>query len=173
MDSSKKDSFLKARDKTLERVGAALFTRLIGDNSLCLCELYETKDLQYEHDILIIKNRHLYIIEAKASEDRVHLHGKVFGTDELEYAGFFIKNGSLSELRQADADIIVLPPNYSDIFDDIYLASKFGERVTVNVTEPVFTNIRDELLAESRSKRRNNNDSNKRNDEKKRKRKKK
>jgi hypothetical protein len=67
LDSSKKDSFLKARDKTLERVGADLFTRLIGDKSLCLCELYETKDLQYEHDILIIKNRHLYIIEAKAS----------------------------------------------------------------------------------------------------------
>lgn len=79
----------------------------------------------------------------------------------------------MSELRQADADMIVLPPNYSDIFDEIYLASKFGERVTVDVTETVFTNIRDELLAESRRKRRNNNDLKKRNDERKRKRKKK
>lgn len=67
LKSHKRESFLKARDKTLERTGAELFLQLIGNDALCFHGLFETEDLHYEHDILIIRNRNLYIIEAKAS----------------------------------------------------------------------------------------------------------
>jgi hypothetical protein len=299
LESDKKDSFLKSRDKTLEKVGANIFARLLGEDSLCFCELYETKELQYEHDILIVSNRHLYIIEAKASpplepfrdpekaykrlkrhfkssrgiqkgfeqalriqkklqeqgklsfynekaeqvvefksedfdkifcicltrddfgpiatnlnfllekddtdlypwviniydlesleegfrnlgleepdlaryiENRIHLHGKIFGTDELEYVGFFIKHGGLEQLRQVEADMVVLEPRYSDIFDEIYFANKFEEEAEVKVTEPVLADFRDELKAALEIQRKKSEDLKERRADEKKKRKKK
>ncbi len=269
LNSSKKDSFLRARDKTLEKSGAKLFLQLIGNDSQCFYGLFETDDLHNEHDILIIRGRNLYIIEAKASppiepfrdpekaytrlkrhfksdkgiqkgfeqanrilkrlqdegsfwlynsraekalelkfqdfdqifcicltrddygpiatnlnllleknsddiypwviniydletlvssfkhlgleeanltqyiKQRLQLHGKVFGTDEMEYLGFFIRHGSLPDPKQIQADILFLEPNYSDIFDEIYIANQSGDKVTVDITKPVFNDFRE------------------------------
>jgi hypothetical protein len=273
LKSSKKSTFLKARDKTLERSGAELFVQLIGDGAQCFYGLFETEDLHYEHDIIIIKERNLYVVEAKASppdepfrdpekaytrlkrhfksdtgiqkgfeqanrilkrlrdegsfclynkstkvielkfqdfdhifcicltrddygplatnlnllleksdddvypwviniyvleslvdafkhldlgeadlaryiEQRSQLHGKVFGTDELEYLGFFIRHGDLSVLIQQQANMIALNHNYSDIFDEIYEANKSGKKITVDVVEPILNDPRKDLLNE-------------------------
>ena len=71
---------------------------------------------------------------------RITLHGKLFGTDELEYAGYFIKHGGLDEVINQKADLIFLAPDYSDIFDEIYMAEKSGEHIKVNVKPAVLIN---------------------------------
>jgi len=69
--------------------------------------------------------------------DRIQLHGKLFGTDELEYVGFSLKHSGLKEVIKIEADMIFLSPDYSDIFDEIYLSEKAGEKVALDVTKPV------------------------------------
>jgi hypothetical protein len=72
---------------------------------------------------------------------RVALHDKVFATDELEIAGFFVKHGGLEPLIGADADHIQLDPSYSDVFDNIYQARLGGEEVVYAPTEPFMKDI--------------------------------
>lgn len=67
---------------------------------------------------------------------RVALHSKVFASDELEIAGFFVKHGGLEPLVAADADRIQLDSSYSDVFDNIYRARRGGEEVVYAPTEP-------------------------------------
>jgi len=52
---------------------------------------------------------------------RIRLHGRVFGSDELEYVGFFIRHGSLGALLEQGDAYINLEPSYSDFFDQLYL----------------------------------------------------
>jgi hypothetical protein len=281
LKSMKKDAFLKVRDKTLEKSGAELFVQLIGNNAQCFCGLFETKDLHYEHDIIVICGRNLYIVEAKASppiepfrdpekayarlksrfkgdtgiqkgfeqanrirtrlqnegefwlynnkserflelksqefdyvfcicltrdnygpiatnlnlllektdddiypwviniydleslveafnhldlkeadliryiNQRLQLHGKVFGTDELEYFGYFLKHKHFPDLNQLQADMMVLDHNESDIFDEIYVANQSGEKIVIDVVEPVLTttNLQEILLDEERKRK--------------------
>jgi hypothetical protein len=40
---------------------------MLGHDAQCFHGLFETEDLHHEHDIIIIRKRELYIIEAKAS----------------------------------------------------------------------------------------------------------
>ncbi|MFL5384094.1 MAG: SEC-C domain-containing protein [Longimicrobiaceae bacterium] len=51
---------------------------------------------------------------------RIRAHGKVFGTDELEYAGFHISHGSLRSAVENTADLVQLNSHYSDFFDELY-----------------------------------------------------
>jgi hypothetical protein len=69
--------------------------------------------------------------------DRISLHGKVFGADELEFAGFFLRHDSLRPLTEADAGFVQLGPEYSDIFDDVYTANASGQQVERVVKTPV------------------------------------
>src|SRR5205085_5336881 len=77
-------------------------------------------------------------------DERRHLHGKVFTTDELAVVGFFIRHGSLRRAVEAATDMIVLNPEYTDVFDKIYLARKgVGEEVKYDPTEPFMQDMRE------------------------------
>lgn len=78
-------------------------------------------------------------------DPRVALHGKVFATDELEVAGFFIRHGGLEPLASADADRVQLSASYSDVFDDIYRARHGGEEVVYAPTEPFMQDMNEVL----------------------------
>ena len=76
-------------------------------------------------DHLNLKNIDLY----RFIEDRIKLHGKVMGSDELEFVGAYLKHyGGLKKLIQVQADFISLDINQSDIFDEIYLAECRGDK---------------------------------------------
>lgn len=61
--------------------------------------------------------------------ERTQLHGKIFGTDELEFAGFFLRHDSMRELIESEASFIQLAPDYSDVFDSVYEANARGEKI--------------------------------------------
>ncbi len=77
---------------------------------------------------------------------RIDLHGKVFASDELEIAGFFIGHGGLEPLVAAEADLIQLASNYSNVFDDIYWARQGGEEVIYAPTEPFMEDMNQQML---------------------------
>jgi SEC-C motif len=54
-------------------------------------------------------------------QQRIQLHERVFGSDELEFVGFFIRHGSLTPLFEQGDAYINLEPSYSDWFDELYL----------------------------------------------------
>ncbi|HGS5385829.1 TPA: hypothetical protein ACMDR6_003041 [Vibrio parahaemolyticus] len=74
-------------------------------------------------------------------DTRCLLHGKVFGTDELEYAGAFLKYGGLDHFVHLEADFVPLDISESKVFDDIYSAQLTGNEYTLEVVEPVMTEI--------------------------------
>ncbi|EKO3590841.1 hypothetical protein N6C01_003317 [Vibrio metschnikovii] len=74
-------------------------------------------------------------------DQRKLLHGKVFGTDELEYAGAFLNYGGLEHFVNVEADFIPLDISESKVFDDIYTAQLTGKEYTLEVVEPVVTEI--------------------------------
>jgi hypothetical protein len=69
-------------------------------------------------------------------DDRIQLNGKVFASDEMEIAGFFVQHGTLSHLTGAEADRLHLTPDYSNVFDRIYEMKHGGEPVAYAPTEP-------------------------------------
>lgn len=81
-------------------------------------------------------------------EARTKLHGKVFSTDELEVVGFFVRHGDLHWLVDAQGDRIFMTPDYSDVFDQIYLARKGGDPVSYSPIAPVMGNMR-QMLTEA------------------------
>ncbi|WP_122522680.1 NERD domain-containing protein [Pseudomonas viridiflava] len=92
-------------------------------------------DLEYLIDAL------LYIGQGVASlaqylDQRVQLHGKVVGSDELEYFGAFLRYGGLQSYIEAKADFIPLDITESDILDEIHACMLNGEPYELNV-EPV------------------------------------
>lgn len=93
--------------------------------------------------------KHLGFGESELSNyiaQRSQLHGKVFGTDELEFAGFYIKHNGFEKLINLEADLVNLLSDYSDIFDEIYVAEASGEKVTYDVTEPYLRNYSQDLI---------------------------
>ena len=78
-------------------------------------------------------------------DQRAQLHGFVFGTDELEFAGTFLTMGGFEEfLRKNDGQTRVsLGPDMSQIFDDID-ARKHGIDVP-QLDGPVLLDLRAEL----------------------------
>jgi hypothetical protein len=79
--------------------------------------------------------------------DRIHLNGKLFASDEMEIAGFFVQHGTLTHLVKAEADRLHLTPDYSNVFDRIYEAQHGGEPVVYAPTEPFMEDMR-KLLAD-------------------------
>ena len=75
----------------------------------------------------------------KYLDQRQLLHGKVFGVDELEYAGAFLKYNGLDKFIEAPADFIPLDISESDIFDKIYFAELSGEKITIEQIDPELT----------------------------------
>ena len=78
---------------------------------------------------------------------RIRLHGKVFSDDELVFAGYYIKHGSLEQALQTEADLISLDPSYSNVFDDIYRhLHQSGPPVELKRSLPVLTDLRKSLM---------------------------
>jgi len=85
-------------------------------------------------------------------DSRVLLNGRVFASDELEIAGFFIKHGGLSTLLQGTYDRAFIDPTYSSVFDRIYLARHGGEPVEYAPTEPIVRDLREAVADLSRDR---------------------
>lgn len=275
--SEVRESFLRHRDKALEREVEEVLTRLLGESGHFYAGVFETSTLQYEHDLVVRWEDYVFVVEAKASppiepfrdpeqsftrlrrafhsdrglqkafdqgnrirrqlrsgkavhlynserehvttiepnelertylicvtrddfgplalnlslllekdeEDpypwvinildlhnlvdawdyfgwgvnqlvryldlRIGLHGKVYASDELEIAGFFIKHGGLEPLVAAEADLIQLVTSYSDVFDDIYWARQGGEEVIYAPTEPFMGDMSQMLRGDGES----------------------
>ena len=62
-----KQSFLRHRDDTLEDETQEQLKRLLGEDAEYWNGVYETQDLQYEHDLIVVWQNKLLIVEAKAS----------------------------------------------------------------------------------------------------------
>lgn len=268
LESPRKEAFLKKRDEVFEGEVEDKLRRFFGDSATFLAGVYETPDLHNEHDLIVLWNRRLFIVEAKASpptepfrdpdrafvrikrafqsesgiqkafdqanrvrrrlaagetvqlydsrrnlaatirpedvervycvcvtrddfgliavdlslllekesgtpypwavnifdlealldawsyfgwgperlcdylDGRLKLHGKIFTTDELVVAGYFIKHGGFRHLEGVKADSISLNQEYSDVFDKIYLARQGGEKVVYAPTEPFMGDMR-------------------------------
>ena len=67
LSSAVKENYLKRRDKTLEKESERLFGRLFGTSASYYPEVYETSTLDYEHDLVMIWKRKLFVVEAKAT----------------------------------------------------------------------------------------------------------
>lgn len=256
-DGAVKDSYLRLRDRLLEERAESLFLALCDPGARAYRGLFETRDANYEHDLVLCSGRNLYIVEAKASppqepfrdpdkaytrlkrhfasdrgiqkayeqaerlrerivrehvvllfdvegveilrldkadydnifcvcltrqdygplatnlnlllersadspypwvvcefdleslmqgfkhfrlteksfvdylKKRIPLHGRVFGTDELEFAGAYLKGG-LKDIAVKPRTLTFLHPDLSDIFDDIYLAERQGDQLSLN-----------------------------------------
>ncbi|MEZ9103462.1 hypothetical protein AB4085_03225 [Vibrio cyclitrophicus] len=97
----------------------------------------------------------------KYLDQRAKLHGKVFGTDELEYAGAFLNYGGLEHFIEAKADFIPLDISESNIFDKIYMAILNGEQFTHTPIIPVlqeldrniFASIKNPIRKQSKAKK--------------------
>jgi hypothetical protein len=273
LNSPVKDTFLRRRDRGLEREVENILKGYFPDDAECFAGIYETITLQHEHDLVLLWNRALFVVEAKASppvepfrdpdkaftrikrafrsdrgiqkgfdqanhlrkllssgnsvklydanqrqvrviqpsevddiylicitrddfgalatdpslllekedtdpypwvtnifdlqalldtwsyfnwrpekfcqylNERIKLDGKIFATDELDVAGYFIQHGNFQRLLELDADRIVLNTQYSDVFDKVYMTRHGGPEVKYAPVEPVLTDIRKELFA--------------------------
>jgi hypothetical protein len=67
LQSVKREAFLSRRDKTLEAEIERNLQRLFRDQAIYLSSVYETNQLQYEHDLIVLWRRKIFIIEAKAA----------------------------------------------------------------------------------------------------------
>ncbi|MGA5662675.1 hypothetical protein ACPCZR_24680 [Bacillus bombysepticus] len=66
--STVKGSFYRNRDKKTENKTIDLFKMLFRDRASYYSTVFETTDAQNEHDLLIIKENNIYIVEVKASK---------------------------------------------------------------------------------------------------------
>jgi hypothetical protein len=268
-DSSQREAFLRARDKALEREVRETLEEFFSDGALILSNVYETEDLHNEHDLVVLWNRVLFVIESKASppvepfrdpekaftrisrafrsdrgiqngfdqanrlrklvacsrtlelydanrqvvcsletseiskiylicatrdnfgvlatdlslllektddedypwvpnildlqalleawkyfkwgpekfceylDGRIRLHGKIFASDELDVAGYFIRHGDFRHLLELNADRTVLEPHYSKVFDEIYMTRYGAPQVIYAPVEPILTDARE------------------------------
>ena len=67
--SSSRDSFLRHRDKALEKEVVRQFERVFPPARLH-ANIFETADLQFEHDLVVVWDDTLLVVEAKASSPR-------------------------------------------------------------------------------------------------------
>lgn len=65
--SSAKDRFFRRRDRQLEEEVEDAFGKLFGGRTEFHPHVFETQDLQHEHDLVIVADGTLLVIEAKAS----------------------------------------------------------------------------------------------------------
>jgi len=78
--------------------------------------------------------------------ERARLHKKFVASDELEIAGFYLKQGSFEEFERKKGDIFMFTPDASDIFDDIYF-KKHGSNYLPYREDfrPIITDVGEEL----------------------------
>lgn len=77
---------------------------------------------------------------------RLRCHGKVLGSDELEFVGYHVRHGSLESAVQAPSDFLQLNPSYSDFFDALYRHLHLGAAPPENeVGPPVLMDLRRSL----------------------------
>lgn len=81
----------------------------------------------------------------KFLDGRARLHGKLYAADELQVAGFFIRHGGFDFLLNNEANILSLESDYSDIFDEIYMANKEGRKVELKIKRPHARDLRKSL----------------------------
>lgn len=74
---------------------------------------------------------------------RQKVHGRIFASEELEIAGFFIRHGKLDYLIRKKVPKIVLNSGYSDVFDEIYNTKYGGKSVVYKPIEPFMTDSRE------------------------------
>ncbi len=81
--------------------------------------------------------------------ERQLCHGKVYGSDELEYAGYFIRHGGLRSAIDSKADLMTLNPAYSDFFEELYRHQNYGgPRPNTKITKPVIMDLRKSLSSD-------------------------
>ena len=72
----------------------------------------------------------------------------MFSSDELDYAGAFIRHCGLGELLRDKDSVAVLHPKYSNVFDDIYhYLNHGGPPVQITPVQIVMEDLR--ILAQS------------------------
>lgn len=65
--SPSRDNFLKKRDRTLELEVEQTLQRIFGSAAVFYSQVFETETLQHEHDLIVVWNSSLFVIESKAS----------------------------------------------------------------------------------------------------------
>ncbi len=68
-DSPSEQSFLRLRDKTIEKMAESAFRLLFGDQANYYVNAYETPEAQKEHDLVIEWKNDVLVVEAKATPD--------------------------------------------------------------------------------------------------------
>ena len=77
---------------------------------------------------------------------RQQVQGRMVGSDELEFAGAFIRHGNLTFGLDARVDLMPLDPHYSDFFDELYIHLRNGGPApSRQFTKPVLTDVRESL----------------------------
>lgn len=89
-------------------------------------------DLEYLVDAIVHLGQGVETLDTYLAQ-RPLLHGKVMGTDELEYFGAFLRHGGLHDYIAAQADFIPMDITESDILDDIHKCIQNGEPYELNV----------------------------------------
>ncbi|MFZ5557228.1 MAG: YecA family protein [Pseudomonadota bacterium] len=67
LGSPARDRFLRARDKALEQEARIIISAFLRPTASVWCEVYETPDSQFEHDIVVVDDDLCLVIEAKAA----------------------------------------------------------------------------------------------------------
>ncbi len=89
-------------------------------------------DLEYLVDAMVHLGQGVETLDAYLVQ-RPLLHGKVMGTDELEYFGAFLRHAGLHDYIEVEADFIPLDITESDILDDIHKCIQHAEPYELNV----------------------------------------
>lgn len=89
-------------------------------------------DLEYLADAMVHLGQGIETLNTYLAQ-RPLLHGKVMGTDELEYFGAFLRHAGLHDYIEAQADFIPMDITESDILDDIHRCIQNGEPYELNV----------------------------------------
>lgn len=90
-------------------------------------------DLEYLVDAFVHLGEGIDTLD-RYMEQRVRLHGKVIGMDELECAGVFLKHGGLDDFINSEADLINLAISDSDVFDKIHRCIQNGEQYELKIS---------------------------------------
>jgi len=70
LQSDKREKYLRHRDLTLESETFEVLQAFFGERARVLRSIFETEDQQYEHDVIILWEDVVVIVEAKASPPR-------------------------------------------------------------------------------------------------------
>jgi hypothetical protein len=112
MNSDRKDSFLRHRDKTLQNETEKVFKGFFGSSAKIVAGAYETPDQQHEHDIIVYWNRRLFAVEAKASPPVVPFRDPARASVRIRRA-FASDRGIQKAYDQAHRIEIALKAGYS------------------------------------------------------------